>query len=238
MKRREILVGCGTFLAGVATGRLVDFDIPFQSQQSPGTPTPADTQTATPMTVTLEATDTPSETPTPTETPIETSTDTPTPTPTFTPDGIVHSLDEQFTVGEGNRAITYRIVDFYRADELGSEVSKATAEGAYLVVVVEITNPRNSRIVLPRDDFRLRSYGLNDWFKFAETGSEKVENDDRIDAAELATVSLSGGETVTGAIAFDVELDADYWIWITPDGGEDTPEHFVEIGDIADVEPL
>jgi hypothetical protein len=238
MKRREILVGCGTFLAGVATGRLVDFDIPFQSQQSPGTPTPADTQTATPMTVTLEATDTPSETPTaaPTDTPEPA--DTPTPTPTFTPDGIVHSLGDQFTVGEGGQAITYRIVDFYRANELGSEVSKTTAEGVYLVVIVEITNPRDSRIVLPLNDFRLRSFGLNDWFTFAENGSKQIETDSRIDAVDLATNSVSSGETVTGAIAFDVELDADYWIWVTPDGEEETPEHFVEIGDVADVERL
>jgi hypothetical protein len=243
MERREVLVGCGTFFAGLITGLAVgpdgDAGATRQTQTPTDTPTPTPTPTDTP-TPTPAPTDTPTPVDTPTPTPTDTPTpvDTPTPMPAFTDDGTIHSLGDRFTVGTGGRAITYRLVEFYRAAELGTELSKSTAEGVYLVVVVEVTNPRDSIIALPRDDFRLQSRELNAWIRFDGSASEQLDNDNRIDTESLVSTGINSGETVIGAVAFDVESDTTYWVWMTPDGGEDTPEHFVRVGNVSELERL
>jgi hypothetical protein len=227
MNRRDLLLGCGTFLTGLVTGLLV----------SPGGSGGADGG-STPATPTPQSTPRQTATPTPEPTPRPTPTATPTPEPTPTPAGEVHRLGEQFTVGSGGRAITYRITGLYTASEIGGEMTRITAEGTFLVVVVELTNPREEIISIPQDDFRIRSPALNDWFRFSEDAGRRIDNDDRIDAESLLSTGVRSNESVTGAVAFDLPPGTDYRVWITPDGGPDEPEHFVMIGDLEGLPTL
>ena len=222
MKRREVVIGCGTFLAGTVTG--LSLDRAGQVGLTEGSDTmPTDTPTET---------STPAPTDTPTETPTPAPTDTPTPSP-----GITHELGEQFTVGEGDDAITYRVIEFYRAEELGDMASTVTADGVYLLVVVELTNPQDGVITLPQE-FRVLSRELNKWFKFDQTGSEYVDNDDRIDETAIVIQGTRSGNSIRGAVAFDVPLDASYRVMIVPTGEPDEPEHYVPIGELSSVPEL
>jgi hypothetical protein len=177
---------------------------------------------------------TPEPTPTPTATPEETATPTATPTPT--PAGNVHSPGEQFTVGEGENAITYRIDEFYRTPEIGNPASRATAQGTFLVVVFEMGNPQEERITVPREDFRVQSDRT--WHQYHQDGTTKIASDSRINYPSFANQSVRSGGSLTGAVAFDVNPDDAYRLWITPAGGADTPEHFVPIGDVSSVQEL
>jgi hypothetical protein len=230
MKRREVVIGCGTFLAGTVAGVSLDragqVGLTEGSTPTP-TPTPAETPTETP-------------TDTPTAAPTETPTDTPTAAPTDTPtpsSAITHELGEQFTVGEGSNAVTYRVIEFYRADELGDMTSTVTAEDAYLVVVVELTNLQGDIITLPQE-FRVLSRELKKWFKFDQPGSEHVDNDGRLGEAAIVTQGIHGGESTRGAVAFDVPLDASYRVMIVPTDERSEPEHHVPIGELSSVPEL
>jgi len=226
MKRREVMIGCGTFLAGTVTGLSLDRAGQVgltEGSSTMSTPTSIETQTPAP---------------TETQTPAPTETQTPAPTETPTPSlGTSHELGEQFTVGEGDNAITYRVVEFYRAEELGNMASTVTAEGVYLLVVVELTNPQDGLVTLP-EEFRVLSRELNKWFKFDQAGSEHVDNDDRIDEAVIVTQGIRSGESIRGAVAFDVPLDASYRVMIVPTGEPDEPEHYVPIGELSSVPEL
>jgi hypothetical protein len=232
MRRRRILLGCSTVLAGMLAGCGGD-----GGDDSGETPAPTPEPTPTPQEVSLGGGSGSSE-PTPTATPTATpqSTATPTATPTPTPSGNVHSLGEEFTVGEGDNAVTYRILEFYRSDALGNQASRATADGTFLVVVLELTNPRRERITVPREDFRVQSDRT--WHQIHRDGTVKIASDPRISERSLADQAVRSGATMTGAVAFDVDPDDAYRLWITPAGGPDTPEHFVSVGDISSVPEL
>ncbi len=231
MKRRRILIGCSTVLAGVLAGCGGD------GGSNETTPTQTPESTPTEQEISLEdgsSGSTPTDTPT--ATPTETPTDTPTPTASPTPAGFRHELDEQFTVGESDNAVTYRILEFYRADDLGNPASRAVADGTFLIVALELTNPQDDRIVLPKDDFRARS--PQTWHQYNRDGTERIAVDDRIDEQSLANTAVRSGRSVTGAVAFDVDPEDPYELWITPAGGPDTPAHFVFVGDISEVQEL
>jgi hypothetical protein len=231
MKRRRVLIGCSTVLAGVLAGCGSD------GGSDEATPTETPESTPTEQEVSLEdGSSGATPTDTPTATPTETPTDTPTPTATPTPARNTHALEEQFTVGEDDNAVTYRILEFYRADELGNPASKATAEGTFLIVVLELTNPQDDKIVLPKEDFRARS--PQTWYQYHRNGTQQIAFDDRIDERSLANTAVRSGRSVTGAVAFDVNPERSYELWITPAGGPDTPEHFVPVGEIPSVREL
>ncbi|PSQ56730.1 MAG: hypothetical protein BRD23_09220 [Halobacteriales archaeon SW_9_67_25] len=232
MHRRRLLRGCGLLLSGMLAGCRGD------SGSEDGTPTATPTPTA--KEVSLEDggtdTDTPSPTPTPTETPPPTPTPTETPPPTPTAAGITHEIGERFTVGEGEDAVTYRLIEFARADRLGSEFNNSTADGTFLVVTVEVTNPQEDIITLPRNEFRTRSPST--WHKFDRDASEDIESDDRIDEPPLVNTSIRSGASERGAVAFDVNPGDSYRMWVFPTGPANTPEHFLEIGPISAVREL
>ncbi len=233
MHRRRLLIGCGTLLSGTMAGCLGGSD------SGGDTPTPTPTDTPVEKEVSLEdgsskPTATPTETPT--ATPTETPTATPTETPTPTAAGITHEVNTRFTVGEGQNAIRYRVIEYFRADVIGSQANRETASGTFLVVVVEVTNPQDSLIGLPRNEFRVRSAGT--WHKYRQDASEKIDSDSRIEARPLVNASIRSGATVTGAVAYDVDPDDSYRMWIFPTGDANTPDHFVPIGAISDVRRL
>jgi hypothetical protein len=229
MNRRQVLLGCSAVLTGAVAG------CAGGSDDSGGDQTPTETPSTAP-TDTPELTPTPG--PTPTETATATRTETPTPEPTATParDQFVHDLNSRFTVGEEGNAVSYRIIRYYRTDRLGSSTNRSTARGTYLLVVAELTNPQEQSISVPWNDFRIRS--AETWRKFDESATEKVEIDDRIDVRSLAVQGVASGRSVTGAVAFDVDPEGTYRIWITPMGGPDTPSHFVPVGEIPAVREL
>ena len=245
MKRRDLLLGSGTLLVGLSAGIVIEHDgesdadgwslSPTETPTATPTPTPTETPTATP-------TPTPTETPTatPTETPTATPTEAPTATPTPTPrsPGIQHELGERFTVGEDNNAVTYRIVELYRAEEVGSRMNTATADGVYLIVVLELTNPQDGTIALPRRNFRIISFEQNDWFTFDDDASGLIESDDRIREESLADQPVFSGKTERGAVVFDLQSDDTYQVFITPTSDADEPEHYLPVGDISSVEEL
>lgn len=235
MKRRRVLIGCSTVLAGVLAGCGGDGG----SNGSTPTATPESTPTA--QEISLEdgssgSESTSTETPTATATATETPAETPTATVTPTPFGNTHAVEQQFTVGEGDNAITYRILEYYRTPELGNPASRATADGTFLIVVLELTNPQDRRITVPREDFRVRS--AQTWHQYHRDGTEKIDSDDRIEQQSLANQAVRSGRSITGAVAFDVDPDSSYEMWITPAGGPDTPEHFVPIGEISSIPEL
>jgi len=230
MKRRQILLGCSVLLPGLA-GCLGGSDDGTPTGEPTPTPTeePAQTPTESP---------TPTPTETPTATPTETPTATPTETPTATPNPNVftHELDERFTVGDEGNTLRYRIIRYRTADRLGSQASFVEARGVFLVVFAEFTNLQNRRVSLPRDDFRVRS--PETWHKYSEEANEKLPIDDRVRLRSLDNYSLASGETVRGAVAFDVDPDSSYRVWITPMDGPDTPSHFVDVGRVSTVQEL
>lgn len=242
MQRREVVIGCSTFLAGLLVGTVFDGDGTRAGQASTPTPTPTGTPSPTP---TATATATPTDTPTPTESPTATPTDTPTPTetpePTATPTptlpGITHEFGEQFTVGEGGEAVTYRVIEVYRAEELGDQINFAEPRGVFLVVVVELTNPRDDQITIPQE-FRILNRDENTWITFDEPGSDAIDNDDRLDEPSLVTKGVPSGESRRGAVAYDVEPGSTVHVQVIPTGDANEPEHHVRIGDLSSVEWL
>jgi len=244
MQRRQMLACGGGFLAGLLTGFAGGLSIgsggadsdsettPTPTPTATPTPTPTDTPTPTP---TETPTPTPTETPTPTPTPTETPAPTPTPTPSLP--GIAHDVGEQFTVGEGDNAIAYRIIEFYRTTELGDSTSRTTARGTYLVLVVELTNRGNDAISFPRE-CRILNQKANNWSPFDDEASEFIENDDRIDGPNLGTKIVQPGDSLRGAVAYDVDPDGIVHVMIVPTGDTNEPEHYVRIGAVDSIQQL
>lgn len=225
MKRRRYLLGCAGLLAGLAgcPGGADPAETPTGTSEP--TPTPEATATATP---------TATESPTPTATP--TASPTPTPTATANPNVFVHELNTRFTVGGDRRPVTYRVIRYRRADSLGSAMNRTEARGTFLVVYAELTNPGETLVAVPWDDFRVRSQTT--WHKFDEEATERIDTDDRIEEPSLARMGVQPGESITGAVAFDVDPESAYRVWVTPINAPDTPSHYVPIGDIQAVEEL
>jgi len=231
MKRRHYLLGCGVLLPGVA-GCLGGSDDATQTPADTPTPTAEPAETPTP---TEEPTPTPTESPTPT--PTETPSPTPTETPTADPNVFTHELDERFTVGEDGNALTYRVIEYRRADRIGNQVNWIEPErGRFLVVIAELTNPQDRRIGLPRNDFRVRS--PRTWRKFSEGATERLDIDDRVEEGSLANNSIASGRSAVGGVVFDVDPDQSWRVWITPADGPDTPSHFVDVGRVSALEGL
>lgn len=190
---------------------------------------------ATPTPESGTPTATPTQEETETETPMDTETATTTPTEEPTSEN-THDIGEEFTVGDGNNALTYRILELFRSDRLGSSANNTTADGTFLVVVLELTNPQSSSTSFPRGEFRIQTEGS--WRRFDREGTEKINADERLNVNQIGDATLNAGETRTGAVAFDVDPESSYRLWITPTGDADTPEHFVSIGDVMSVEEL
>jgi len=216
MQRRRVLGICGTLTAGLLAG------CGGGGSESTPTGTATDTETAT-----ATATDT--------ETPTATATAEPTETAASGPGGPTHALDESFVVGtEGNR-IGYRIIDFYRADSVGSSANPATAEGTFLIVLLEFENPQDDATTFPQNRFLATNEEQIRYLHDRATTS--IGDDDRIDAQSVATTTLSAGQSASGAVVFDLDPDRSYWLEIRPtgDGGE---THYVEIGPVSEIQAL
>jgi len=223
MRRRTVLAGCSAALAATLAGCGGGGGNGGDSGSDGGS---------------SEATATPTEAPTPTET--ATPTEAPTPTETATPtpqSGFTHEVGEQFTVGEGENEIQYVVEGIYRTDRIGSSVDFEEADGTYLVVVVTITNPQNTETVFPTNDFRVRDDG-GSWATTDSDANSKVQSDEDIGYRSMGDRTISRDSTATGVLAFDVDPEMSYRIWVTPAGSSDTPEHFVPIGQASEVQEL
>jgi hypothetical protein len=221
MERRKVLTACGTVLTGMLAG----------CGGGGGDATP--TGTATPA-----ATDTEAPTATATETPEPTATDTEAPTATEAasgPDGPTHEVGESFTVGSGNEAVGYRIVDLYRADRIGSTANNSTADGTYLIVILELSNPRDSSLSFPNNSFL--AWNEEQILYLDDEATPQIGDDDRIDVQPLGTATVTSGNTKTGAVAFDVDPDRNYWIRISPTG-DSGETHYVPVGLASEVQEL
>lgn len=223
MERRKILTACGTVLTGALAGC---------GGGGGGDATP--TGTADP---TATATDAPTATATATSDPTATATDAPTATATATPgpDGPTHDLDESFTVGSGNEAIGYRIIDFYRADQIGSQANNATADGTYLIIILELSNPRSSSISFPNTNFLV--WNEEQVRYLDDDATPKIGDDERIDVQPIGTTTVLAGSSKTGAVVFDVDADQTYWIRINPTG-DSGETHYVPIGSVSEIQAL
>lgn len=228
MQRRRILLGVSAGMTTLLAGCGGDGG----GDEATPTRTPAQSTTQAPTQTPAQST---------TQTPGQSSTQTPTRTPTQTPppdgsSGITHEIGEEFTVGGDGNEITYRILELARADRIGDQVNFNEADGTFLIVTLELTNPRNETIEFPRLDFRLKTEDA--WQRFDREPSQKVGSDDRLDVEHLGDASISAGASRIGSVVFDVDPDLSYRIWITPTGDATTPEHFVPVGDISSVEAL
>jgi hypothetical protein len=222
MERRRVLTACGTVLAGMLAG----------CSGGGGEATPTGTAEST-------ATETPTATATATETATETAeptaTETATPTATPGPDGPTHDLGESFTVGSGEEAIGYRIIDLFSADRIGSEANPSTADGTYLIVLLELSNPQDSSTSLPNNDFLV--WNEEQILYLDDEATPKIGDDDRIDTQPIATATVLSGSSKTGAVVFDVDTDQSYWIRINPTG-DSGETHYVRVGSVSEVEAL
>ena len=184
------------------------------------------------------ATDTPEPTATATEAPDPTATDTPEPTATEAAsslDGPTHDVGESFTVGSGNEAIGYRIVEFFRADRVGSSANNSTADGVYLIVVLDLTNPRDNILSVPNNNFL--AWNEEQILYLDDEATPQIGDDDRIDVQPLGTATVLSGNTKTGAVVFDVDPDRNYWIRVTPTG-DSGETHYVPVGLASEVQEL
>lgn len=212
MKRRPLLVTCGTALAAGLAG--------CSGGGSGGEGAETDE-------------------PTDTETPTATATDTPTPTPTTTatpgPSVVTESLGQAFTVGEGDRVVGYTVRRLLRAQALGPTQNEE-ANDTFLIGILTVENPQSRTIDVPVGNVRLRASGVVKNVDLA--ASEALGGDRRIDVAPIASASIPAGESVTGAIVYDAPTGNDYRIEFTPIDGAGGRPHVVPVGDIADLDPL
>ncbi len=212
------MTGCGALVTGLLAG--------CSGGGGESTSTPTATGTAEPTATATE-----------TATPTETATGTAEPTATATPaaDGPTHGLDESFTVGSGENAIGYRIIDLYRADRIGGSANNSTADGTYLIVVLEMTNPQDDATTFPRNSFIL---GNEEQIRYVdENATPLVSDDDRINVQPLLNSTVLAGNSKTGAVVFDLDPDRSYRIWIRPSAGEGET-HYVDVGTVSDVPAL
>jgi hypothetical protein len=217
MERRKMLTACGTvftgLLAGCSGGGGEDGD---------GDATPTATATTEP-------------TATETDAPTATATEAPEPTETPASGGPTHGLDERFTVGSGENAIDYRIIDFYRTDRIGSSANNRTADGTYLLILLEFYNPQNDATTFPRNQFIV---GNEEQIRYVdEDATPLVSDDDRIDTDPLLNATVLAGSSKVGAVVFDLDPDRSYRIRFLPTGGEGET-HYLDIGTISDIQPL
>lgn len=234
MRRRVLLSGLGTALAGATAGcGGGDGESSDGGSDDSGTPD-SEMDTATPTPVETEA---PIDTETPTETRTPTETSTPTPGGDNGESSFTHDVDEEFTVGESGNQVTYRIFEFTRADRIGSQINFSEADGTYLIVTLEVTNPRDEAFEFPRFDFRLQTDD-GAWQRFDRQPSEKIESDGRIDVGHIGDDTFEPGASKIGAVAFDIDPEKTQRLWITPAGDAEVPEHFVPVGDLSEVEEL
>ncbi len=233
MYRRTLLAGLSTATAGALAGCGGGGDGEDGDTEEDGETPDPETATATP---------TPAETETPTEAPTPTETETPAETPTPAPGdsggtSFTHGLDEEFTVGESGNQVTYRVIEFSRADQIGSQVNFSEADGTFLIVTLEVTNPRNEALKFPRLEFRLQTDD-GAWQRFDREPSQKVNSDDRVGVEHIGDATIEPGASALGAVVFDVDPDKTQRVWVTPTGDAETPEHFVPVGDLSEVEEL
>ncbi|RCU47410.1 DUF4352 domain-containing protein [Haloplanus salinus] len=219
MERRKMLTACGTvftgLLAGCSGGGGEDGD-------GDGDATPTATATTEP-------------TATETDAPTATATEAPEPTETPASGGPTHGLDERFTVGSGENAIDYRIIDFYRTDRIGSSANNRTADGTYLLILLEFYNPQNDATTFPRNQFIV---GNEEQIRYVdEDATPLVSDDDRIDTDPLLNATVLAGSSKVGAVVFDLDPDRSYRIRFLPTGGEGET-HYLDIGTISDIQPL
>jgi hypothetical protein len=224
MERRRVMIACGTVLSGMLAG--------CGGGGGDATPTGTAEPTAT-ATETATATATETATATATETAEPTATATATATPG--PDGPTHDLGESFTVGAGDEAIGYRIVDLFRADRIGSSANPTTADGTYLIVLLELSNPQDSSTSLPNNDFLV--WNEDQILYLDDEATPKIGDDPRIDVQPIATATILSGSSKTGAVVFDVDPDRSYWIRINPTG-DSGETHYVRVGPVSEVEEL
>ncbi|AXG05227.1 DUF4352 domain-containing protein [Haloplanus rubicundus] len=224
MERRNVLTACGTVLTGLLAGC---------GGGGGGDATPTGTATAE-----ATATETEAPTATATEAPEPTATDTPEPTATEAasgPGGPTHEVGESFTVGSGNEAVGYRIVDFFRADQIGSSANNSTADGTYLIVVLDLSNPRDGSLSFPNNSFL--AWNEEQILYIDDEATPQIGDDDRIDVEPIGTATVLSGNTKTGAVVFDVDPDRNYWIRINPTGGSGE-SHYVPVGPVSEVQEL
>jgi hypothetical protein len=224
MERRKLLTACGTVLTGMLAGC---------GGGGGGDSTP--TGTATPE---ATATETEAPTATATATPEPTATETEAPTATAAasgPDGPTHEIGESFTVGSGNQAVGYRIVELFRAGRIGSSANNSAADGTYLIVVLDLTNPRDGILSFPNNNFL--AWNEEQILYLDDEATPQIGDDDRIDVQPLGTATVTSGNTKTGAVAFDVDPDRNYWIRISPTG-DSGETHYVPVGLASEVQEL
>jgi hypothetical protein len=216
MERRRVLTVCGTIVSGLLAG----------CGGGGGDGTTATGTTATEMST---ATETTMPTETATETPAATATATATPSPP------THDVGEAFTVGTGGNEIGYRIIDLFRANEIGDSANRSTADGTFLIIVVELSNPQNDSISFPRNEFIV---GNEEQIRYVDPlATPNINNDDRIDTEPLATTTVLSGESETGAVLFDVDPDRSYRLRLLPTG-DSGETHYVNIGPISEIQEL
>ncbi|WP_049937528.1 DUF4352 domain-containing protein [Haloplanus natans] len=226
MERRHVLTACGTVLTGMLAGC------------GGGGGDATATETAEPTaTETAEPTATETAEPTATETAEPTATETAEPTTTAAagPDGPTHDIGESFTVGSGDEAIGYRIAELFRADRIGSSANNSTADGTYLIVILELSNPRDEPISFPNNSFLV--WNEEQILYFDDEATPKIGDDDRLDVTPIGTATVLAGSSKTGAVVFDVDPDRSYWIRVNPTG-DSGETHYVPVGSVSGVEEL
>jgi hypothetical protein len=213
MERRRVLTACGTVLTGLLAG----------CSGGGGETTPTATATATTTTATATAA------------PTATATATETATETAGPDGPTSDVGERFTVGSGAEAVSYRIVELFRADRIGSQANNATANGTYLIVVLDLRNPRNSALSFPNNNVQI--WNEEQIRYLSDEATPKIADDERINADPIGTATVLPGNSKTGAVVFDVDPDRSYWLRITPTG-DSGETHYVPVGRVSEIQEL
>jgi hypothetical protein len=217
MERRRVLALCGTVFTGALAG-------------CGGGGGESATPTAT-------ATEPAAETATEPMAETATATATPTATATAAPqaDGPTHDVGDSFTVGAGESAIGYRIVDIYRADQLGSSANNATADGTFVIIILELSNPQSDATTFPRNEFIVANEEQIRYID--ENATPLVADDERINVPPLANATVLAGSSKTGAVVFDLDPERSYRIRLRPLGDEGET-HYIDIGRVSDLPAL
>lgn len=151
-----------------------------------------------------------------------------TPTPTVSTQ--THEIGETFTVGSGNQAVEYEVIEYQTLGVLEGPVSTTEPDGVFLVVTVSMTNvgdetfditDRHLKVVDDQD----RSFDAD--FQASVTASD----DPRVEPDGISFEQLNPGLEITRAVVFDVNPGATYSLRIEPVGVFSTADpHRVPLG--------
>jgi hypothetical protein len=147
-----------------------------------------------------------------------------------------HDIGESFEVGSGEKAIRYIVEEATLARAIGSSNFNVSADGLFLIVILQMENIGTESIDITSRHLRLvDSQGRE--FDASTEASTYFSQDTRFDVEGILFEQLQPGLEQTKAVAFDVPTEESYALKVDPAGifsGADA--NYVALGNVPEPE--